>query len=177
MEALESQIIQPQTCPFQSQVCLGSERLGKVIVNSWNPALYMPRCRTAKERCSVWQHWDTKGGWEHVLILSHAYELSRKSDCNTSSLEHSAGEQGHILHVKFPSWRPGRCPLGIWVCLHKGTLLLPFSMPGGATQALARRDAAKNLVKIIVFREVICGWVKSVLLVPFVDVVNGTALQ
>lgn len=35
--------------------------------------------------------------------------------------------------VKFPSWRPGQCPGGIWVCLQ--TFIQTFSMPGGAAQA------------------------------------------
>lgn len=45
------------------------------------------------------------------------------------------------------------------------------------TSVLARRDVAKNLMKIIVFQETISGWEKSLLFLPFVEVVNGTVLQ
>lgn len=75
-----------------------------------------------------------------------------------ASLEHSAGDQGHILHVKFPSWETWAMPTR-----NLGVFEQTYSSP--ATQHarksnisfLARRDVAKKLVKNVVFQEVISG--------------------
>lgn len=128
--------------------------------------LLKPRCLHGAELPKR-NGWDINTCWAYHMPTSHP----QKAYCNTSSLEYSAGDQGHILLVKFPSWRPARCPLGIWVC----SSAIQYARRSN-TCISARRETAKNLVKIRAFR-VMSGWEKSLLLMPFAEVVDETALQ
>lgn len=117
--------------PGLSFLVTGMSGIREFTVNSWHPALLMPRC---------WMGWCQSGMYTGTPKVGEntndSYHMPsshpRKAACNTSSLEHSACDQGHILHVKFLSWRPGQCPRGIWVCLQKCTFIQTFSTPGGA---------------------------------------------
>lgn len=139
MEALKSQITQPQACPFQSQAGLRSER------SLWTPETQLSSLQGAaltKEDA----HGDTKGGWEHKLILSHAIPERLLATPRPWSIQ-------HVIKVTFcmSNFPAGQCTWGIRVCLHK--YLYPDIQHAGrsSTNMSARRDATQDWIKKYLF--------------------------
>lgn len=126
----------------------GMSGIREVTVNSWNPALLMPRCSTAK---GGGPNTGTPKVGENTNDSYHKPAgHPRKADCNTSSLEHSACDQGHILHCQISqleTWAMPRRNLGVFADLYPDIQHARRS----STSMSAGRDATQHLVKSIGF--------------------------